>query len=259
MKLMSLKCPLCNHPLNYQSPSWTCGRHFFDMAKEGYVNLCIPPIKGDDALLVQSREHFFLSNPYEPLMKEIMKWIKNDEVVIDVGCGIGAYTKYFKTYNNSLLTLGCDGSKIAIKRAAKRDTLSQYVVANMNNLPFLTQSADVVISVFAPFELQEIKRVLKSNGRFIIIQPAPNHLFELKQLIYDEVRLNPTHSNSNVELKLLSEETITFNMSLEHSQLLSLFQMTPYAYKSPNDAIKRINECSQLDVTASFVLQVFQK
>jgi 23S rRNA (guanine745-N1)-methyltransferase len=256
MKKNLLKCPLCHKPL-VLNHHWSCGHHHFDKAKEGYVNLCIPPIKGDDLLLVQAREHFFSSNPYEPLMNQMKKWIQPNDVVLDVGCGVGAYLKYFSTQDESLATLGCDGSKIAIKKAAKHDPLSQYVVANMNNLPYVDHQVDVILSVFAPYDIKEIKRVLKPTGRFILITPATHHLVELKKLIYDEVKLNPSHSSS-LDLTCIEEQIVTFTMHLNQSQLLSLFQMTPYAYKSSNDATAKIQSLETLNVTASFVLQVFQ-
>lgn len=257
MKSKLLKCPICHQPLTY-TQSWSCGTHHFDMAKEGYVNLCIPPIKGDDTLLVQARERFFSSNPYEPLMKTIMNWINPNSVVLDVGCGIGAYLKYFKTHDDSLTTVGCDGSKIAIKKASKSDHLSQYVVANMNNLPILNHRVDVLLSIFAPFDLIEVKRVLKPKGYFISIHPAPDHLLELKQLIYNRVRLNPLIPQLGDELTCVHEENVAFSMKLDHVTLTSLFQMTPYAYTSHADALKKIQSCDNLSVRASFILRVYQ-
>jgi 23S rRNA (guanine745-N1)-methyltransferase len=257
MKSTLLKCPICHQPLTLNT-SWSCGKHSFDQAKEGYVNLCIPPIKGDDALLVQAREQFFTNNPYEPLMNTMMNWINPYSVVLDVGCGIGAYLNYFKTKDDSLLTLGCDGSKLAIKKAAKRDPLTQYVVANMNNLPLLNQRVDVVLSVFAPFDIKEVKRVLKPNGHFITILPEPDHLLQLKQLIYDQVRRNPIPPQSIDELLCIHEEVVSFDMDLDQVTLLSLFQMTPYAYTSHEDAIKRLHSYERCSVTASFILRVYQ-
>lgn len=256
MKTNLLKCPLCHQPLIFNH-QWSCGQHHFDEAKEGYVNLCVPPIKGDDAFLVQAREHFFSTNPYQPLMIEMKKWILPNDVVLDVGCGIGAYLKYFKTQDHTLTTLGCDGSKLAIKKAAKHDSLSHYVVANMNNLPYIDHHIDVIISVFAPYDIKEITRVLKPKGRFILITPSTHHLVELKKIIYDEVKLNPSH-HPRLDLTCIENQIVSFTMNLNQSSLLSLFQMTPYVYKSPNDAIEKIKSHQSLDVTASFVLQVYQ-
>ena len=37
---MSFSCPLCHQPLTQANNSFVCpGRHQFDVAKEGYVNL----------------------------------------------------------------------------------------------------------------------------------------------------------------------------------------------------------------------------
>ena len=253
-----LQCPVCQQPLHL-SHHYSCGKHHFDRAKEGYVNLCIPPIKGDDALLVNARSQFFQSNPYKPLMVKLQSMIASDSTVLDVGCGIGAYLEFMKTNDSSLITIGCDGSKLAIKKAAKLDAQSLYIVANMNALPLRNESVDVILSVFAPYNIAEIQRVLKPSGQFILVQPAPYHLFELKQVIYDKVKLNPENFDSCHGLVNILNEQLDFEMNLQQEELQSLFAMTPYAYTSSLQASMKLNTTSSLKVKASFKLSVFVK
>ena len=75
-----LQCPVCQQPL-YLTQHYSCGKHHFDRAKEGYVNLCIPPIRGDDALLVNARANFFQTNPYKPLMVKLQSMITSFSTV----------------------------------------------------------------------------------------------------------------------------------------------------------------------------------
>lgn len=253
-----LKCPHCHRPLRFNT-SWTCGQHHFDQAREGYINLCIPSIKGDDVHLVTAREKFFETNPYQPLMNHLLSWIKPHDVVLDVGCGIGAYLTYFKQCIPSIIAYGCDGSKYAIKRAAKKDPNSHYSVANVKNLPLLSDTCDVIVSVFAPYDDHEIRRCLKPNGIWIKVSPAPLHLIQLKKMIYHEVKLNPNESNVFSNFLCLHEEIYTFEMSLNKEQLHSLFLMTPYAYTSPKDTLTKIQAIETLDVSASFNIMIFAK
>jgi 23S rRNA (guanine745-N1)-methyltransferase len=238
--------------------SYSCGKHHFDKAKEGYVNLCIPPIKGDDSHLVQAREDFFLKNPYEPLMNAIFPWVTTQDVVLDMGCGIGSYLKYLKDKLPLLTTIGFDGSKIAIKKASKSDLNGQYVVANINSCPIIDHSIDVVLSVFAPYQISEVKRVLKPGGRLICVEPGINHLVELKSVLYPSLRLNEVSEPLKTPLNLIHEENVNFIISCDHSLLMSLFQMTPYAYTTSKEAQEKLSSISHLDVLASFVLRVYE-
>jgi len=218
-----LQCPVCHQPL-YLTHHYSCGKHHFDRAKEGYVNLCIPPIRGDDTLLVNARANFFQTNPYKPLMVKLQSMVASFSTVLDVGCGTGAYLEFMKRNDSTLTTIGCDGSKKAIRKAAKLDTQTLYIVANMNALPLLNESVDVILSVFAPYNSEEIQRVLKPNGQLIVVQPAPNHLFELKQVLYDIVKLNPDTTLTIPGLTSNLNEQLEFEMILNQDELQAYLQ-----------------------------------
>lgn len=253
-----LQCPVCQQPL-YLTQHYSCGKHHFDRAKEGYVNLCIPPIRGDDALLVNARANFFQTNPYKPLMVKLQSMVASFSTVLDVGCGTGAYLEFMKRNDSTLTTIGCDGSKLAIKKAAKLDTQTLYMVANMNALPLLNESVDVILSVFAPYNSEEIQRVLKPNGQLIVVQPAPNHLFELKQVLYDIVKLNPDTTLTIPGLKSNLNEQLEFEMILNQDELQALFAMTPYVYTSSQQASMKLKALVSLNIKASFKISVFTK
>lgn len=253
-----LQCPVCHQPL-YLTHHYSCGKHHFDRAKEGYVNLCIPPIRGDDALLVNARANFFQTNPYKPLMVKLQSMITSFSTVLDVGCGTGAYLEFMKRNDSTLTTIGCDGSKKAIRKAAKLDTQTLYMVANMNALPLLNESVDVILSVFAPYNSEEIQRVLKPNGQLIVVQPAPNHLFELKQVLYDIVKLNPDTTLTIPGLTSNLNEQLEFEMILNQDELQALFAMTPYVYTSSQQASIKLKALVSLNIKASFKISVFTK
>lgn len=253
-----LQCPVCHQHL-YLTHHYSCGKHHFDRAKEGYVNLCIPPIRGDDTLLVNARANFFQTNPYKPLMVKLQSMVASFSTVLDVGCGTGAYLEFMKRNDSTLTTIGCDGSKKAIKKAAKLDPQSLYMVANMNALPLLNESVDVILSVFAPYNSEEIQRVLKPNGQLIVVQPAPNHLFELKQVLYDIVKLNPDTTLTIPGLTSNLNEQLEFEMILNQDELQALFAMTPYVYTSSQQASMKLKALVSLNIKASFKISVFTK
>ena len=46
-------------------------------------------------------------------------------------------------------------------------------------------SIDFVTSIFVPLGQDEIYRILKENGYWIVVGPGPKHCFELKEVLYD--------------------------------------------------------------------------
>src|ERR1019366_2534451 len=79
---------------------------------------------------------------------------------------------------------GFDVSRHAIRRAARRDPESNYVVASNHRLPLQDHSTDVLFSHFSPVDSDEFVRVLVQRGKIILGLPGPEHLFSLKQIIY---------------------------------------------------------------------------
>ena len=97
---MSFSCPLCHQPLTQANNSFVCpGRHQFDVAKEGYVNLLPVQHKrsrdpGDSAEMMQARRAFLDAGHYQPLRDAIVNVLKEksnseDAAILDIGCGEG--------------------------------------------------------------------------------------------------------------------------------------------------------------------------
>jgi len=97
--------------------------------------------------------------------------------VLEIGIGPGSNLKH---YNNTKVTsiLGIDPSKelnqIAKKRAEKYNLNIEFLIESASNLSVDNSSIDTVVSTYALCSipepektLQEIKRVLKSDGIFI--------------------------------------------------------------------------------------------
>ncbi len=99
--------------------------------------------------------------------KIIFKEIKENYLVLDIGCGTGEQLKYIK--NGIGLDISIEMAKIAYKKTNK-----PVVVGNVEHLPFKNKSFDAVISFFGALNhcnirraFREIRRVLKDDGIFI--------------------------------------------------------------------------------------------
>lgn len=254
-----LKCPNCQSDLRREGRSWKCRNgHSFDQARQGYVNLSHKQKSGgDNKLMVQARTKFLESGAYDFLRKKLCRILEeiHPHVLIDLGCGQGYYTSAFaKTADDSY---GIDLSKDAISHAAKCDPKTQYIVGSIFSLPFGDQSADALVSVFTPLPVKEALRVLKPGGVFITASPGRMHHFELKEALYENVRLNePAPTLEGFEL--VQEEELSDRIHVEDP--FALLEMTPYRYKCPHSSVEKVQNMKDgLDVTFDFVIRVWRK
>ena len=64
-----------------------------------------------------------------------------------------------------------------------------WLVGNSKNLPIIDHSLDFITALFTVVNLDELKRTLKPGGYVIHVTANPNHLIEIKHLIYDEIKV----------------------------------------------------------------------
>lgn len=256
---MKLNCPKCNQPLIKVEKTCKCSnKHSYDFAKEGYINLLLNEsgVHGDDAQMVKARTSFLSTDSYLFLRNYLCDLVlkENSQVLLDLGCGEGYYTSAFHAKEK----YGFDLSKSALKYAAKHDKSTQYVVSSIFHVPMNDEVADTIVTCFAPIASNEIERLLKENGCFIVVTPDGNHLIELKELLYQEAYKNEV---KELELSLKKEKEVhisqEFKVDTEH--LIHLFQMTPYAYKTDIYALDKLKEIQEMKITASFVIRLYRK
>ena len=126
-------------------------------------------------------------------------------------------------------------------------------------MPIADGAVDVLINIFSPLALDETRRVLRSGGIFIMAIPDTDHLFELKAAIYDTPYKNTVNDTSLEGFSLVNDRELKYVMPLCREALLSLFAMTPYAYRTSAQNRERVNSLSGLDVTAHFRVLVYEK
>lgn len=254
-----LICPKCFNKLTKENKSYKCtNNHTYDISKEGYTNLLLSRTScGDSIQSCQCRKLFLDSHYYENLVLHIKDILisQNVKTVLDIGCGVGYYSKYLSNYFDMT---GIDISKEAVKLASKHDKKSSYFVASSFALPFESSSFDSAISIFAPISVDEIKRVLKNNKCFILVLPNTNHLIELKTAIYDKPYLNKTDNNL-LPLSLLDKSYVTYKVNINNDDLNRLVQMTPYFYKTKKEDLDKLNKYNMLEVTIDFICYTYVK
>jgi 23S rRNA (guanine745-N1)-methyltransferase len=261
-------CPLCQQLLTTTEKTWFCANsHSFDVAKEGYVNLLLVQNKkslspGDTPQAVQARRAFLQAGHYQPLrdaIEQILKSIKFSNI-LDIGCGEGYYTSVMRQLSHDVF--GLDIAKPAVQTAAKRYPSITWLVASGAKLPFSSQSFDVVTSLFSPLPLEEMARVLKAKSYLLMVTPAPNHLFSMREALFDNVQSHTPEKfieHLSAEFTLLSQQTLTYHLNLDRISLKNLIAMTPYAWKARAENRARLEESDQFLTQASFQIYLFEK
>lgn len=272
-----LKCPVCNQALNKIDKQYVCiNKHSYDISKKGYANLILANqghslIEGDKKDMVDARSRFLDSNKYKVLLDALIKIVndfaKDNSTICDIACGEGYYTnsihKKLKDTKH-IKTVGIDISKFAINHSCTRKNIDKltdidYFIGNMDYLPFLDNSFSLLINCFAPINEKEFYRVLEKGGYYIRVLPGIYHLYELKAFLYNEVHLNVPKEENLEGFSLVKEETVSSLIQLNNQELLDLFTMTPYYYKTSLEAKERLKECQSLDTKIEFTIRIYKK
>lgn len=107
----------------------------------------------------------------------ILDYIKKDGKLLDLGCGNGRMNKLIQ--NLDVDYTGIDISANLINEARKTYPQAKFMIGSALNLAFLDESFDIIISIAVLHHipsnrlrqkfLKEAKRVLKQNGRLILM------------------------------------------------------------------------------------------
>lgn len=266
------RCPLCKADLKKTDKSIFCENgHCFDISAAGYVNL-LPvqkrnsKIPGDSKEMVTSRRNFLSKGYYTPLMKSVCEaakeYLPGNGKILDCGCGEGYYTENIalsvKEKNGSVF--GTDISKIAIEKAAKSARDASFAVAGSYDLPIKDSAVDILTDIFSPLALSEFKRVIRRGGIFLYTVPAEKHLINMKTVLYQNPYENKFSQPEYGGFSYIDSIKISFDIFLETKEdIMSLFKMTPYLWRTPKEGIRKLEEEERLEDRAEFYVHLLKK
>ena len=272
---MSLfRCPVCGAPLEREPHVYRCpAGHSYDIAKEGYTYLLPPNQKhsaapGDDKGMAAARRDFLSKGYYKPLLNtlcnEIIARSGDAPAILDAGCGEGWYTagvyQALRSAGKTPRMAGTDISKFILRYAAKREKGVEFAVASSYRLPMADGSLDILLNCFSPLALEEFRRVLRPGGTFLYVVPAAEHLWELKEVLYDRPYPNEEKETPYEGFAYEAIVPVDQRITLEsQSDIHALFQMTPYYWKTPKAGAERLAELDRLDCRIAFRVHIFRK
>jgi methyltransferase type 11 len=267
-----LICPVCGNELKSAENSYICTKnHCFDISKSGYVNLLLSKhmgktVHGDNKLMLQARREFLETGYYSPLKDALCDAVEkyfSGGVILDAGCGEGYYTSaiYDRLHQSTEVSAdiyGIDISKIAVEMAAKRKKGIEFAAASVFHIPVKDSSCNIIVTLFAPYCGEEFKRILSKNGIMIMAIPSEEHLWELKQAVYDTPYKNEVRPYELKGFRLIQKKRIRQKILLDSNKdIQSLFSMTPYYYRTGKEQRERLDALESLETTTDFELLTY--
>lgn len=245
----SLACPLDGTPLQCSGSAWSCASgHCFDIASQGYTHLLPVQNKrsrdpGDSKEMIAARRRFLTAGFYQPIAVAVSQTVLANlpphatSSCLDAGCGEGYYLRQLAAAvpdKQTLALLGLDISKWAVLSAAKQDRRVNWVVGSNANLPVLSGTLDRVLCMFGFPVYAEFARVLKPGGLLVQVDAGPDHLRELREIIYPSLKPERTAEMQIPEgFSRLPTETVRFSIELTSAeQIADLLTMTPHLYRA---------------------------
>ncbi|MNO56102.1 23S rRNA (guanine(745)-N(1))-methyltransferase [compost metagenome] len=192
---------------------------------------------GDNAAMVEARRSFLGAGHYAPLARRLAELAaeRAPERWLDIGCGEGYYTAQLADALPTADGYALDISREAVKRACRRAPALTWMVASMARVPLADASCQLLASVFSPIDWNEAVRLLEPGGGVLRLGPARDHLLELRQRLYDEVRdyVDDKHlADLPAELGLAHTETLSYRLSLDtYEARENLLAMTPHGWR----------------------------
>jgi 23S rRNA (guanine745-N1)-methyltransferase len=264
-------CPLCKNTLEKQKESLICkNKHCFDLAKEGYVNLLPVNAKkskdpGDNSKMMSARRAFLESHRYEPLaakLAEIVNRISSDKkaTILDLGCGEGYYTGYIKKFNKTIRMLGLDISKVAVRSASKRYKDVKFCVASAFELPIADKELDIILRIYAPSSDSELQRVIKDGGYLITVTPGERHLYQLRDIIYQEVHKHSEENKRIENFKLMEKIKLNYILNIHDVEAVkNLLDMTPFGWKISENNKEALFKMDHWEIDCDFNIEIYKK
>lgn len=261
----SLACPLDGEPMRREAGRWQCPTgHSFDIARQGYTHLLPVQHKrsrdpGDSKEMVAARRRFLNAGHYQPVADAISARLLDAPPApeathcLDAGCGEGYYLRQLAQSAGSghpLALMGLDISKWAVLAAAKQDKRPTWVVGSNAHLPVLSHSLDWILCIFGFPAYAEFARTLRSGGQVLKVDPGPEHLRELREIIYPRLKTPQAQSQAPAGFRVSHTDAVNYQLTLRSAgQIADLLAMTPHLYRASAEGRAKASQLTSLCVT----------
>lgn len=278
VKANNLACPLDGTPFGVYAKTLRCPNgHSFDEARQGYVHLLPVQHKrsrepGDSPAMVEARRRFLEAGFYRPISERLnalaLQHLPSVEhlCMVDAGCGEGYYLVNFLAAlleqggPASVSLVGIDIAKPAVIAAARRNKQLTWLVASNRNPPLQPHSVDMLFCMFGFPDYSAFRHILKPGGVLVLVDAGRDHLLQLREIIYPEVRKAPPPAldqalQQGFSLVQMSELSY-LSTPLDRQQIADLLLMTPHLYRATQAGKEAAARLEHLRLTVDVVFRV---
>jgi 23S rRNA (guanine745-N1)-methyltransferase len=186
-------------------------------------------------------------------------------VLLDLGGGTGHHLAAVLDGLPEAVGAVLDSSPYAARRAARAHPRALAVVADTwARLPVVDAAVDRVLVVFAPRNGPEIARVLRPDGRLVVVTPAPDHLGELVGPL-GLLRVDPDKAvrlaaSLEPHLEPVTTAAHRERLRLDRAAVATLVGMGPHARHVSRDDVRTALAAfpEPLDVTVSVQISTYR-
>jgi 23S rRNA (guanine745-N1)-methyltransferase len=222
--------------------------------------------------MLQSRRAFLQGGFYDPMATAAASTVgellagRAHPHVADLGSGEGFFTARLKAaldaQSSAPVFYGVDISRPGIRMATSYDRTITWIVASLHRSPFRPQSIDVALSMFAPIDAADVRRILRDDGALVTVTPGPDHLDMLRLIIYSSVKPHPQTPTPLAGDTLFERAAMTrvrYPIVLETpEQIMHLLAMTPYYWHIHRAARTHLETLKRLELTVDAYVSVFR-
>lgn len=253
---------------------------------------------GDSAEMIEARYRFLDKGYYQAISDNLNALIHQDLLakiesiqhykITDAGSGEGYYTQRLEHYLNTATDpkdqvapedqveqvdpedresqtkkveiTGFDISQKAVKASCRRSKTVQWVTATSSHIPVANHSQDAVLCLFSRIVPEEFSRILKQDGILYVASTGPNHLIELRNMLYKDVKqvaYNPASAVAKTFVPLEQDLNahIHYEVDITSNQdIHDLLLMTPHYWRATESAKASLQRLESLTVTIDIML-----
>lgn len=284
-KVNNLACPLDGAPFSITEKQLICPNgHSFDIARQGYVNLLPVQQKrskhpGDSKEMISARTQFLNTGVYAAIAEKLDQMVveqfadpalldQPEWCLLDAGCGEGYYFDHLfqvltrQPIDKPISFIGLDISKPAIIAAAKRNKQITWLVGSNKKPPVMPVTVDIILCLFGFPTFEAFKTLLKPGGKIILVEAGPEHLIELRNIIYPTVNKSPPPDLSVAEeagFALSDSSQLRYQTGdIPNEQIMNLLTMTPHLYKATHEGKQAAAELDKIDLTVDIVFRCLE-
>ena len=286
IKANNLACPIDGEPLalnqlEFKNRQLVCSNgHSFDISRQGYVNLLPVQHKrskhpGDSKEMVSARTRFLNTGLYTPIADKLaetaLAQIVDDSntCIMDAGCGEGYYLDYVLHYLNDknisgdFSFIGQDISKEAIVKSAKRNKKISWVVGTNRQPPIMPGTVNIILCVFGFPSFKGFNKIMPVGGKVVLVEPGPDHLKELREVSYAEVKKSEPQNLSDAfesGFSLVDDQQLNFKAkAITNKQIYDLLMMTPHFFRASKEGKNAASQLNDLTLTVDIFYRILEK